>query len=558
MAHDMDGDWDVIVIGAGMGGLVAAAYLAVTGRRALVLEQHDVAGGNTHVFRRRRSYEFDVGVHYLGDCGPDGLLPALLAGLGAADRITFRPMDSDCFDRIILPSVTVDVPFGWSRYQQRLTEALPADAAGIATFVRIASAAAAAARNNLIGPKSAPPGGEVLRWILRPVNKLYDHCGLSTRARTVINAQCGNYGAAPAVTPLATHATMLDDYLRGSYYPEGGGQQVAATLVEVLEAHGARLWTKATVSRIESTKGRVTGVRLADGTQLRAPIVISNADYRRTVLELAGGIDTFPELDVRRATNAEMRLPLAAVYVALDKELADVPDANYWYWPCEDVDEAFRKLADGNITDPQFVFLSFASLKDRPGGPACPPGQTNFQVMTLCPSGYEPWGLTGGPVAGVRYRRDPEYQRIKQQLTEALLDRAAEVIGPFRDHIVHVETSTPLTNERYTRSSGGTPYGMARWSGMAQLPDVVTAVDGLYVAGQSTRFGAGIVRSGVSGLACASAVLGTDLLREVHAGAVLGSPDLLPDRPGDWDPLRISRGAGRRGARGLAKLVATP
>jgi phytoene dehydrogenase-like protein len=253
-----------------------------------------------------------------------------------------------------------------------------------------------------------------------------------------------------------------------------------------------------------------------------------------------------------------MRLPLAAVYVALDKELADVPDANYWYWPCEDVDEAFRGLANGNITDPQFVFLSFASLKDAAGGPACPPGQTNFQVMTLCPAGYEPWGLTGGPVDGVRYRRDPEYQRIKQQLTEALLDRAAEVIGPFRDHIVHVETSTPLTNERYTRSSGGTPYGMARWSGVAQLPDVVTAVDGLYVAGQSTRFGAGIVRSGISGLACASAVLGTDLLREEHGGAVLGSPDLLPDRPRDWDPLRISRGAHRRGARGLAKLVATP
>ncbi|MEK8104488.1 FAD-dependent oxidoreductase [Micromonospora sp. M12] len=72
--------WDAIVVGAGLGGLVCAAYLAADGRQVLVTEQHDVVGGNSHVFRRRRAYEFDVGVHYLGDCGPDGVLPAILAG----------------------------------------------------------------------------------------------------------------------------------------------------------------------------------------------------------------------------------------------------------------------------------------------------------------------------------------------------------------------------------------------------------------------------------------------------------------------------------------------
>jgi phytoene dehydrogenase-like protein len=547
-------DWDVIVVGAGMGGLVAAAYLAVSGRRVVVVEQHDVAGGNTHVFRRRRAYEFDVGVHYVGDCGQGGLLPAVLAGLGAADRVSFRRMDSDCFDRITLPSVTVDVPTGWDRYRRRLAAALPEDAEGIATFCRIAAAAGDATRASLVGPPGAGPNSETLRWIRRPLSRLFDHCGLSARTRTVLAAQAGNYGSAPDATPLATHATMLDDYLRGSYYPAGGGQQLAATLVEVLEAHGGRLRTRATVTGIETAAGRVTGVRLADGTRLRAPVVVSNADYRRTVLELAS--ETFPPLDLRRAEQAVMRLPVAAVYVALDTELAGLRNANHWYWPSEDVDAAFRALACGRTVDPPFAFLSFASLKDGPG-PACPPGHTNFQVMTLCPSGYEPWGVPDGPVAGVRYRRDPAYRRAKQRLTDALLDMAEEVLGPFRRHVVHLETATPLTNERYTRSTGGSPYGMARWSGVAQLPDVVTAVEGLYVAGQNTRYGSGIVRSAVSGLACASAVLGTDLLREVHGGAVLGSPYTLPARPEDWDPLRVSRGADRRAARGLAGLGAS-
>ena len=62
-----DSDFDAVIVGGGIGGLVCAAYLAVAGRRVLLAEQHDVVGGNTQVFRRRRKYEFDVGVHYLGD-----------------------------------------------------------------------------------------------------------------------------------------------------------------------------------------------------------------------------------------------------------------------------------------------------------------------------------------------------------------------------------------------------------------------------------------------------------------------------------------------------------
>ncbi|MGW4234852.1 FAD-dependent oxidoreductase, partial [Streptomyces sp. NPDC004980] len=83
------GHWDAVVVGAGLGGLTTAAYLATAGRRVLVLEQFSVVGGNSHVFRRRRSYEFDVGVHYLGDCAPGGVIPSVLGGLGLRDRVEF-------------------------------------------------------------------------------------------------------------------------------------------------------------------------------------------------------------------------------------------------------------------------------------------------------------------------------------------------------------------------------------------------------------------------------------------------------------------------------------
>ena len=92
--------FDDIVIGGGLGGLTCAAYLAASGRHVLVAEKHDITGGNSMVFRRR-GYEFDVGVHYIGECQVGGLINRILAGLSLEDRIRFRRMD-DVFDVLVI------------------------------------------------------------------------------------------------------------------------------------------------------------------------------------------------------------------------------------------------------------------------------------------------------------------------------------------------------------------------------------------------------------------------------------------------------------------------
>ncbi|UJW29258.1 NAD(P)/FAD-dependent oxidoreductase [Saccharothrix sp. AJ9571] len=548
------GDWDAIVVGSGIGGLVCAGYLVAAGRRVLVLEQHDVAGGNSHVFRRRRAYEFDVGVHYLGDCGPGGLLPSILGGLGLAERVRFHPMDPDGFDRIVLPSVTVDVPVGWPRYLDRLRQALPAEAEGLTRYIGICEAVARTCRTNA----TSAPGGKLpavmLRWSRRTLTQLFDHCGLSARARTVLAAQSGNYGSAPASTLVVAHTMMIDDYLRGAYYPEGGGQTVAAALVELLESHGGTLLTKTRVGRVLVEHGRVAGVELTDGTEFRAPVVVSNADYRRTVLELCGGNENLPDAVVDRARDARMRLPTAVCYVALDRELPEQPNSNIWYWPDEDVEGAYARVEAGDLDELPFAFLSFASIKDPVPGSCCPPGHTNFQIMTACPPGYRHWGLDEGPARGARYRRDAAYLAAKNRLTDQMLDLAEAAIGPFREHLVHLETSTPVTQERYTLSTGGSAYGLQSWGRTGQRPDVRTGIEGLFLTGQNIHHGGGIVGVATSGAACASAILDRAVLPEVCRGAVYGNPELLPARGADWDPLRVSRGARRRDARGLAKL----
>ncbi|WP_171059799.1 phytoene desaturase family protein [Streptomyces montanus] len=552
-------EFDAIVVGSGMGGLVCAAYLAAGGRRVLVLEQHDVAGGNSHVFRRRRAYEFDVGVHYLGDCGPDGVLPAIFAGLGLEGRVTYREMDQDGFDRIALPGLTVDVPQGWQGYTKRLMEALPGDAAGILMFTDICAAVADETRELMLSDGDLSVADLMARtpvtarWGRSTVTELFDHCSLSPRARTVLAAQSPNYGMGPRDAVVSQHAAVTDHYLRGAYYPRGGGQVLAASLVEALEAYGGELRTRSRVGRILVEGGRVTGVGLADGTVLKAPLVVSNADYTRTVRDLVGE-EHFGRRLVARTRQAEMALPFATLYIALDTELPARPNANLWWYRDGDIEAAYRRLAEERIDPVPFLFVSFASLKEPGARHVCPPGHSNFQVMTLCPPGYEYWGVREGPAAGERYRRNQAYQERKAYLTEAMLSAAEEALGPFRDHIVHLETATPITHERYTLATGGTPYGLARWGGVGNRPDTRSTIEGLHMVGASTRYGSGITGAAVGGMACAAQIMDRRLLSEVHRGARLGAPELLPPRATDWDPLAVSRGAGRRTARGLARI----
>ncbi|WP_411107401.1 phytoene desaturase family protein [Streptomyces sp. cmx-4-9] len=554
-----DDEWDAVVVGSGLGGLVCAAYLAVAGRRVLVVEQHDVAGGNSHVFRRRSAYEFDVGVHYLGDCGPGGVLPAIFGGLGLKDRVVYREMDQNGFDRIVTPGVTMDMPAGWPQYRQRLKEALPGDAAGIDRFIDTCAGLGEEMRSALLSAEDLTITELVARtpttvtWGRRTLSELFDHCGLSTPARTVLAAQSPNYGMGPDQASVSLHATVTDHYVRGAYYPEGGGQMLAASLVEVLESHGGELRTKSTVERILVEDGKVTGVGLKGGRLIASDLVVSNADYRRTVLDLVGE-EHFPRRLVSKTRDATMGLPFATLYIALDTELPSRPNANLWWYRDNDIDGYYKRLAEGDLDPVPFLFMSFASLKDPGSRTVCPPGHSNFQVMTLCPPSYDHWGVAQGPASGEPYRRTGPYREQKARLTEAMLNAAEEAIGPFRKHIVHLEAATPLTHERYTLSTGGTPFGLAQWGTAGSRPDTRTSVQGLHVVGANTRYGSGITGVAVGGIACAGQILERRLMSEVHSGSVIADPDLLPERLDGWDPLAVSRGTARRHARGLARI----
>ena len=203
---------DVAVVGAGLGGLVAAAQLARRGLRVAVFEQHYVAGGCATQFSRgpkRARYHFDVGLHYIGDCGPDGAIPRILREVGV--ELAYEPMDPDGFDTLVFPGLRFRIPSDVERYRARLKETFPHESRAIDRYVRLLRATMKASRilDRRDGRMSlgavfamALDGMRVAGIQGKTIGQVLDACGArDPRLRAVLLGQSGDYGLPPARRP---------------------------------------------------------------------------------------------------------------------------------------------------------------------------------------------------------------------------------------------------------------------------------------------------------------------------------------------------------------------
>ncbi|MCE7884839.1 MAG: NAD(P)/FAD-dependent oxidoreductase [Actinobacteria bacterium ATB1] len=528
---DSTRDADVVVIGAGIGGLMAAACLQSLGRRCIVVDRHSIVGGNVSVFEHS-GFEFDVGTHYVGDCEPGGLVPSMYESLGLGDAITWRPLDRDCFDRYYFPDATYDIPTGVDNYRTRLCEWFPGERAGIDAFCDFVSDVDEALGDSLAG-KMSEKAAVLFSHRDTTIGELFDTWDLSPRLRAVLGAQHALYGVGPARAAALIHALVVMHYMKGAYYPEGGGQLLSDTLADCIRDRGGEVFLQTPVESVIVEGGQARGVTLRPPTplrergvptEIRAPVVLSNADLKRTVLSLVGR-EHFPADFVGRIEALRMGPPLAIAYVVIDRDLAAEghPNANAFIVAGDDADAEYEAIASGEMLDDPTVFISFASLKDPTNTRLCRPGQTNLEIMALTPGDHAYWGLERGPVAGERYRTNDVYRRRKQEIVDMLVDRAETVIPGLRDSLVHLEGATAITHERFVRSSGGTSYGFEVTPDqlLDRRPAPVSPLPGLYFTGQGITTGHGIASCMAGGVMSAGAITGMPLLQMMRNGESL-------------------------------------
>lgn len=557
--------WDAIVVGAGLGGLSAAAHLAAGGKRTLLLERYSVLGGSSHVFRRKGGWEFDVGVHYIGDCGPDGQTPTLLRGLGI--DIEFLPLDRHAHDVVLGPDLELKVPASWDGWLENLIAAFPEDERALRRFIgMLRQCAEGVDRSRSFASRAGlarlgRAAGRYAPLLLAPTAVVQAACGLSPRAMLAIGVHLGAIGTTPDAAPLLAHAVVMGNFLgSGGWYPRGGGQVFSAEFSNVVLSHGGEVRTSVSVNRIIVEAGAVSGVETADGQVLRAPVVVAAGDILRTYRDLVGW-EHLPRALKLRAERWKMAWPLINSFFGVARDYSGTPNSNYFVIPSWDEATSLfalngghrRRLPAAHRRDPlewardyaanQPTFVQCSTLRDPRNTRSAPAGSAAIEAQSLVPWAPRLWGLTEASIADGTYRKSPLYREIKEILLDGLADRVEAAYPGSRSATQFRELGSPAAQVRFTHTTQGNCMGLEPRVGQVGVgrPGTRTAIKGLFLAGAGTAFGPGTEGAMTSGQWAASAALGRDLDAEVRAGAVLADRARLAARADDFDPLAATR-----------------
>ena len=507
---------DVAIIGAGTGGLTAGAYLARQGLSVAVFDRHYVAGGCATQFSRGKGedrYVFDIGLHYVGDCAADGLIPRILRGVDV--EVAFNQLDPEGFDRLVFPDLEFRIPSNVELYRERLVELFPSERRGIDRYLRLVQEVDEMGRRTLsqrgrpglrLALTALLHGRLTARYQGATISEFLDTCTREPLLRAIILGQSGDYGLPPTEVSALLHAGLANHYFLGAYYPQGGGQVISDRLAETIEAHGGAVCLSRGIEEILVEHGRAVGVRTEPRRQqrhdVRAGVVLSNADLLVTLRELLPP-DSLTEPWRQRLGGFKMAdaIFMTVLGVTADMRAKGLGAANVWQFDGLDFDAMYREARARETIEPAGCYITSASLKDPDTPGHAPPGVTGVEVMSLVPGALDKWRISPEGFADRSYRRDPAYRAIKKRLEDNLIARLEALFPGTAETIVFRESATPVTHSRYTSATDGTGYGLACTPDqfLQKRPGYRGPVRGLYLCGASQRAGHGILGAMLSG-----------------------------------------------------------
>jgi phytoene desaturase len=478
-ARRFDEEYDVVVIGAGIGGLTCAAYLAKKGRKVKVFEQHFVPGGCCTSFSRK-GFKFDAGVLHLTGGKESGAFQKVMSALGMEQELEFKEQ----FQRFVFPDFTYDSTRNVADYPEKLKEMFPGEADGITKLFDTI--------NSIYEDIKRLPALSLLlrKYREKSYQDLIDEYVKNTKVKALVNANWHLWNPAWKNSAIDFASLMVSETIRGYFYPLGGIQAVPDALVRVLKRYGGEIEYRTFVDKIILENGKAIGIETRKGKRIKAKQVVSNIAARATFLDLVGE-ENLPADFVALLSKLEISLSSFYVYlgVDIDPREAGLDAPETIVYETYDNTKDWELLLQGEIAVPCFG-IAVPTYMDPS---LAPPGKHVVIVMTMAP-----YHLQG-----------KSWREEKKRMTAKLIAKAERLIPGLSQHIVVHDSATPLTYERYTLNSLGAAMGWAFTPQMfLRRLEQKTIVPNLYLAGHWTMPGGGVPAVAISGLKAARMIIG--------------------------------------------------
>jgi len=505
--------YDTIIIGSGAGGLAAAICLARENQKVLVLEQHDVPGGWCHSFYLD-GHRFTPGVHYVGLLEKGQSTNELYTGLGIANDISFYKMNPKAFEHCWIGEDRFDYPADYNDFITALVKRFPEEEKNIRKYLKIIKNIGDQLKlipkvrgfwQQITIPFRTKHMGKYSPFTLKRVMNWYIKDPL---LKSILGIQFGDHGLPPAKASFVMHAAIMDHYSSGGYYPMGGGGALVKAMTNKIKSLNGKIKTSASVKRIlldhSKKKKKAIGVELDSGEQFFAKRIISNADPGITYLNLIGKENLSNKL-YKRLSNTKYSCTSIMLFLTVDMDVkaAGLDSGNIWYMKNKDLDDVYHNMQQKDILSGDTfsgLFISCTTLKD----PISFDGKHHtLEVITYI--NYDAFS----EFENEDKERSPAYLKFKEQLTEKLIKSLEVVLPGVKNHIVHKNLGTPMTNEYYINSTKGNVYGTEkslRYIGPFAYK-AKSEIENLYMCGASI-VSHGVAGAGYSGVQTAAAILG--------------------------------------------------